>query len=719
VALAFFAAGLALAPPVVSGIACLEPELVRLDGIVRARSDPQHPSTSEVRSGYLDLVVRDTRPIGVRVYFSGARDEVLPGDEVRVTGMREPLSAPDNPGMRDPRIDLGRAGIEELVRAESGHNIEVRTRGTPSLRRLTASLRARVLEALFAVLPPDACALACALLVGQTRDMAASTVAIWRRTGTLHYLAVSGTHLTLLLLFFRHATGDARGRRRWVQLAQMTFVVLYMGITDFTPSIVRAGALALASLLGQMFERRVSLENALLSATIALLLVDPAELFMVGFQLSLAATVGIAILTRPLIELFRPAPPVARPVGLTRLGLLGRGSARALAVSLAASLATWPLSAQAFGTLVPLAPIFSVLVLPFITILMALSLVLLVASLLHLPGIGVLATSLCAGAGALERSLATLDRLPGTPATEAAVPWTVTALALVAVACLGLRRFRVSALLALATALASSLLAARAPAQPRMVTLSVGHGLSVLFQSREGTILYDAGSSTRGDVGARIVVPALRALGVRRLDLLVLSHFDADHVNGVAALLDFFPPARCLVPSATDDRAFARDLLASLRAAGCLVTPPGVPWPERIGPFALAYSTSARPAARADNDHSIVLRVSFGATGVLLTGDIGAEGVDRVVRSSDVCDGVDILFLPHHGMSCAGLPRLQKRIQPRLLVLSGERPAGRRQTSDPALLRTYDHGAVLLSEDGSGLGAWSFSLCREVAHLPW
>src|SRR5262249_45982078 len=158
----------------------------------------------------------------------------------------------------------------------------------------------------------------------------------------------------------------------------------------------------------------------------------------------------------------------------------------------------------------------------------------------------------------------------------------------------------------------------------------------------------------------------------------ILSHFDADHVNGVAALLDFFVPARCLVPCPSDDRPFARELLASLRAAGCRVLPPrGEAWPARIGAFDLAYSTSTRASPRADNDHSIVARGSFGSARVLLTGDIGAEGVDRVVRS-DVCDGVDVMFLPHHGMSCAGLPRLIKRIQPRWLVLSGEPPRGLR-----------------------------------------
>jgi competence protein ComEC len=404
-------------------------------------------------------------------------------------------------------------------------------------------------------------------------------------------------------------------------------------------------------------------------------------------------------------------------VGLTRVELVRRGSVHALVVSLAASLTTWPLSAYHFGTLVPLAPVFSVLVLPLITALMALSLALFAASLLHLPGLALLAAAMRLGTRLLESWLAALDRLPGTPATEAPFPWTVAALALLAAACLGLRRFRTCAGLALATALASVLASTRAPAQPRMVALSVGHGLSVLFQSRGGTLLYDAGSSSRGDVGARVLVPALRALGVERLDLLVVSHFDADHVNGIGSLLDWFVPARCLVPSVTDDRPLSRQLLASLRDAGCVVTPPGgEPWPRQLGSFALQYSTSTRPSNRADNDHSVVVRVTFGAASVLLTGDIGAEGVERTLRSP-VCENVDVLFLPHHGMSCPGLPRLLKHIQPGLRVLSGERPRTARPAADPGLLRTYDQGALILVEDGTELSVRSYSLQREVAHL--
>jgi competence protein ComEC len=148
-----------------------------------------------------------------------------------------------------------------------------------------------------------------------------------------------------------------------------------------------------------------------------------------------------------------------------------------------------------------------------------------------------------------------------------------------------------------------------------------------------------------------------------------------------------------------------------------VTAPEGPTWPQRVGAFALDYSTSAHASQRADNDHSIVVRVSFGNTGVLLTGDIGAAGVQRVVQSG-VADGVDVMFLPHHGMSCPGLPRLVRRVRPRLLVLSGERPRTIRTAPDPALLRTYDHGALFLAEDGRELVAWSFAQGRELARLP-
>ncbi|MFO0981811.1 MAG: MBL fold metallo-hydrolase [Planctomycetota bacterium] len=252
-----------------------------------------------------------------------------------------------------------------------------------------------------------------------------------------------------------------------------------------------------------------------------------------------------------------------------------------------------------------------------------------------------------------------------------------------------------------------------------MVALAVGHGLAVLFQSQHGNLLYDAGSRSRLDVGRRVIVPALRALGVHQLDVLVISHFDADHVNGIPGLIEAFPPGICLVPARVDDRAFVRELIAGLEQAGTSVRAPGdAPWPDHLGPFRLRFSVADGVRPRSSNEESVLLNIAFSGRSALLTGDIEAEGVERAIRER-LTEPTDVLFIPHHGMRCDGLPRLLQAATPRLALISGDPPRTIvSRTGPPPTLATYQYGALFVAAGRHGLTVSSFVEQREVLTIP-
>ena len=182
--------------------------------------------------------------------------------------------------------------------------------------------------------------------------------------------------------------------------------------------------------------------------------------------------------------------------------------------------------------------------------------------------------------------------------------------------------------------------------------LDVGQGDATLIQGRSAAVLIDAGSAVPGrfDRGRSQVVPALRAAGVRRLDLLLATHADLDHRGGIPAVLEALPVDELWVPfGAAEDEGFAA-LFAAARSHGVRVVERGQgSAPTRLGDLIIAPLWPPADASRASrNDRSLVVRAVFGGVAILLAGDLERAG-ERGLLASGANVRADVLELPHHG----------------------------------------------------------------------
>ena len=250
--------------------------------------------------------------------------------------------------------------------------------------------------------------------------------------------------------------------------------------------------------------------------------------------------------------------------------------------------------------------------------------------------------------------------------------------------------------------------------------LAVGHGLAVLVRSPDGkALLYDCGRMGDPRVGRRLIAPALWARGVRRIDVLILSHADSDHYNGLPDLLDRFEVAAVRVPPGFGGAANpgAIRLLDEVRARGIPVAE--VARGDRIDLGTgldlevLHPGREVRPGST-DNARSVVLAVESGRDRLLLTGDLEREGLtDLVARPPP--DPPGVFLAPHHGGRASNPAWLYEWARPSLVVASQRPPnSGSR---DPLgaiaggrfpLLRTWEAGAVRLRWTPSGLVAAGF-----------
>jgi competence protein ComEC len=241
----------------------------------------------------------------------------------------------------------------------------------------------------------------------------------------------------------------------------------------------------------------------------------------------------------------------------------------------------------------------------------------------------------------------------------------------------------------------------RPPAgQFELLAADVGQGNALIVRTAGHTLVYDAGPrfSRESDAGHRVLVPLLRAFG-ERVDTLVLSHRDSDHIGGAAAVLAMQPQAALL--SSIEAGHELQALRPSTRcAAGQRWLWDGVSF-EVLHPAPADYQLPHK-----SNAMSCVLRISNGSNSALLAGDIELAQEQRLVAAGATLKA-DVLLVPHHGSKTSSSADFLDAVQPALaLVQAGYR--NRFGHPAPAVLARYrERGIVLLASPACGAAAWA------------
>ncbi len=606
--------------------------------------------------------------------------------------------------------------LVRLSKAEPGEPVDVlvRAREPPQLvaapgvvdatvERVRAGLRGSV-----AHLDPEPRALVPALVVGDTSAMPDQLVQRFKTVGLTHLTAVSGANLTLLLAFLGTMARACGVRGWWLRGLLMVGVVGFVVLCHGEPSVVRAAAMGLVGLValgaGGSGGQAV---RALSVAVIAIVFIEPVMARSAGFALSVLASAGIVAWSRPWTDLLAARLP--------------RVLAEGLATPLAAQLATQPLVTAISGQISVAGLVANLVAGPLVgpaTVLGFLA----AAVAIPLP---LLALAFGTLAGWCAQGLCWIARL-GELFPGAALGWPAgpVALLLVLAGCVGLAMVMPRLLgrpwLAAGCALLVVVTLLRPPGPvgwpPKdwlVVFCDVGQGDATILRSGDGeATVVDAGPDP-----ARLRT-CLTELGVQRVPLVVLTHFHADHITGLPVVVAGYQTKRVVVSSALSPPD-GRQLVQ--RSAGplglTLVTPGTVLQAGRvqIQVVAVRADTGSSPAeegeSAAENDGSLVMRVTVGGLRLLLAGDVQEDGQRNALAvGADL--SADVLLVPHHG-SGHQLPEFLSSSHATVAVFSVGadndygHPATRTQQAVQQLgmrvLRTDQQGSIALSRGAQGI----------------
>jgi len=632
----------------------------------------------------------------------------LPGDRIRARLRVRPLAEVRNPGERDRLRPLERRGVggrasltDPLLRVR----LPQRDRMGPArlFALATRAPRARIARRLDAAGPGGA--LLAALAVGDRRALSDEDRDAFYVLGVGHLLAVSGLHLALaaglayassrrLLLRFE-ALSAARDVRLLALLIALLCAIAYALLAGWEIPVRRSLVLLVALVWAFAAGRTFSPGHALAGAALVIAVAEPWVIFEPRAQLSFAASAALLLAAPVAVIAARdvPAAPIEKlqpgagtphwlDLARSRWTAIALAWRAVLGTSATAFLATAPIAVAHGGGASPVALAANALMVPW-TGLVLLPLSLASAALAALPPSGPASTALefaaGIGGGTLSAVSWAADFAPRSGVASAPAGWVLAVAA--GVALFGFTRRSLWTRVALAFVLALGLRAAPGaripPGPPRIVALDVGLGDAVLVQGVAAAVLVDGGwaSPDGKDLGASVVVPALRALGVEALDLVVATHADADHQGGLRAVLQALPVARLwLPPGGKADPAFA-ELVAQARRRGVAVDERSAADPALdLGDLHIAPVWPPLDWRGSSNERSLVLRIEVAGRSVLLSGDLGGKA-ERALLESAAELRSEVVKIGHHGSRTSASSSFLRAVDSRVALVSA--PCGR------------------------------------------
>lgn len=514
-----------------------------------------------------------------------------------------------------------------------------------------------------------------AILLGEKESLPSQIRKDFARSGLSHILAVSGLHTGVIALILLLILQIFIRNRNIVRIITILLLIYYMLLAHAVPSVQRAVIMISLLLLAKILQRKVDSVNILFGAAFIILLINPSQLFSVGFQLSFVSVFSILIVFQFFSRLLNPLREKCRFLfWIVSLVFL----------SFVIQLILAPLTIYYFHTLAFGGIIANVLAIPMISLVLPLSLL---SILLPIPFL-----SICYAA-ANKLLLFIIFLLSDFVSSQRILLFDF--LVLDAFQVVGLYGILIvliliwknndsffKILVKSSFALVGLILLIIIPSliSPRifqMTVLDVGQGDAIVIRTpNRKTILIDTGDKTEEkNYGEQVIIPYFQSQGIKSIDLLVLTHPHADHTGGAMSVVENMNADEVLLPKCEYESLLWQNSLEyfSKKNIPIIYADTSLSFDE-FEPVAIRLLHPAFDYTNANNinNYSVVLRCDYKELSLLLTGDAEQEVENLLLGDSDHSKllDVDILKVGHHGSSTSSSPNFIEVVSPDYSVIS-------------------------------------------------
>ena len=622
----------------------------------------------QVASTKIDNQLRSEGKYKTRILWDLPKTIEL-GAEIIMIGTIVPVSEPRNPLAFNYPEYLSRRGIYTQVKADS---VLGYSETENSLSWL--SVRKKALQIVDQIFTEETAPIAKALLLGYKNELEGETRTAFARAGLSHIMAVSGLHVGLVVapfwmiipLFWTKKWGSEIGLAALILL-----LFLYAGITGFSTSVIRASVMAVFLTYGKLFSKRSNSINLTAVAALLILIVDPKQLFEIGFQLSFSAVL-IILLVMPVIQAKLPYPIRTKWYGTPVMVMI---------ISVVVQVGLYPLQVYYFGEVSVISPIANALFVPFLGLIVPLSLAAILLSVLF-PYLGVIINY--PSELFLQLMSGFVNRISDFEWAWFAASlssefffifWVALVLTAASWRTPKLRWRMLAITLSFIVVLQGITLKQKLdPGKLNLIVFDVGQGDASLVQTPKGkNVLVDTGIwHPGGNSGEQVILPYLKAAGINKLDAVILSHPHADHIGGIISIMDEIEVDHIYNSGYAYDSKLYQSYQKRAKELNIPVTSVSAGDKLEIdnAVLMLVLGPEGSPKGSDPNQHSVVINMIYGESEFLFTGDAGEDQEERLIENYGSLLDTDFLKVGHHGSKTSSKSFFLEQVTPEIATVS-------------------------------------------------